>query len=92
MKWPAPENDGGRPILHYVIEKKDKFSNEFKEVMKTDGPKCEARVPDLKENQEVQFRVRAVNKAGLGNPSDPTNSHIVKHRYCKFFFSYLCGQ
>ncbi|KAG1672466.1 Twitchin [Nymphon striatum] len=83
LKWPAPENDGGRPILYYVIEKKDKFSNDFKEVLKTDGPKCEARVPDLKENQEVQFRVRAVNKSGPSKPSEPTKPHIVKHRYLK---------
>lgn len=82
LKWAPPESDGGRPILHYVIEQKDKFSNDFKEVMKTDGPKCEARIPDLKENQEVQFRIRAVNKAGQSTPSEATKPHIVKHRYC----------
>ena len=27
LKWEKPEKDGGRPILHYVVEQKDKFSD-----------------------------------------------------------------
>ena len=27
LKWTKPESDGGRPITHYVIEMKDKFSD-----------------------------------------------------------------
>ena len=27
LKWEKPEKDGGRPILHYVVEMKDKFSD-----------------------------------------------------------------
>lgn len=32
LKWEAPTNDGGRPILGYVVEKKDKFSADWIEV------------------------------------------------------------
>ena len=35
LKWEKPEKDGGRPILHYVVEMKDKFSD-WAEVSVTD--------------------------------------------------------
>ena len=44
-------------------------------------PDCEARVLGLKEGQQYQFRVRAVNKAGQGEPSDATGPHIAKARF-----------
>jgi predicted phage tail protein len=83
LKWTPPAKDGGKPIEKYIVEMKDKFSNEWKEVLKTDSPKCEATVPNLKENSSVQFRVRAVNLAGPSEPSDATETHIVKHRNLK---------
>lgn len=39
-----------------------------------------------------QFRVIAVNKAGQGVPSKPTDPHVCKHRNCKYnrvFYFYL---
>ncbi|XP_023212542.1 twitchin-like, partial [Centruroides sculpturatus] len=81
LKWAAPESDGGRPILHYVIEIKERFSVEWKEIFKTESNKCEATVKDLKENMVCQFRVKAINKAGVSEPSEPTDNHTVKHRY-----------
>ena len=27
LRWTKPDSDGGRPITHYVIEMKDKFSD-----------------------------------------------------------------
>ncbi|CAG2106083.1 unnamed protein product, partial [Medioppia subpectinata] len=83
LQWAPPEKDGGRPIERYIVEMKDKFSSDWKEVLKTDGPDCKATVKDLKENTSVQFRVRAVNMAGMGEPSDATDQHIVKHRNLK---------
>ncbi|CAG2161698.1 unnamed protein product [Oppiella nova] len=83
LKWAPPEKDGGRPIERYIVEMKDKFSSDWKEVLKTEGPTPEATVKNLNENSSVQFRVRAVNLAGPGEPSDATDQHIVKHRNLK---------
>ncbi|RWS24197.1 twitchin-like protein, partial [Leptotrombidium deliense] len=83
LKWAAPENDGGKPITHYIIEMKDKLSKDFVEVMKTSSAKPEATVTGLKQGNVVQFRVRAVNIAGPSEPSDETDAHTVKHRKLK---------
>lgn len=85
LKWEKPENDGGRPITHYTIEMKDKFSPDWVEVAKTDGPEPTGKVEGLKENMVYQFRVRAHNKAGPGVPSEATDNHLCKHRNCKNF-------
>ena len=83
LKWAAPKNDGGAPITGYVIEKKEKLHSSWEEVLTTNTPDCKATVPDLKEGNTYQFRVRAVNKAGPGDPSDSTKPHLAKARYAK---------
>lgn len=83
LKWKAPDSDGGRPITHYVIEMKDKFSIDWEEVTKTSDATPEAEIGNLKEKMTYQFRVKAVNKAGPSVPSEPTNTHVCKHKNCK---------
>lgn len=82
LTWTVPERDGGRPLTHYIVEIKDKLSVEWKEVFVTPDTECKAFIEGLKEGQVVQFRVRAANKAGFGDPSEPTEFHTVKHRHC----------
>ena len=55
-------------------------STEWAEVLKTDGPLCNAQINNLKENTEVEFKVVAFNKAGDSEPSESTGNHIVKHK------------
>lgn len=84
LKWAKPSSDGGRPITHYTVEVKDKFSVEWTEMAKTENDTPEAKVDGLKENMVYQFRVRAHNKAGESEPSEPTDNHLCKHRHCKY--------
>lgn len=62
----------------------NKYQPDWVEVMPTPSNDTEFKVPDLKERMAYQFRVRAVNKAGKGVPSPPTDSHTVKHRNRKY--------
>lgn len=62
---------------------KDKFSTDWTEVTKTPDNNPEIKVEGLKEKMVYQFRVKAVNKAGMGVPSQPTDAHTCKHRHCK---------
>jgi len=83
LKWKKPESDGGRPITHYLVEMKDKFTLEWTEVTKTLDNSPEVKIEGLKEKMVYEFRVKAVNKAGAGAPSKPTDPHTCKHRNCK---------
>ncbi|ODM93780.1 Twitchin [Orchesella cincta] len=83
LTWKKPDNDGGRPITHYIIEIKDKLSVDWNQVMETPDPECKCVVDGLREKQIYSFRVIAVNKAGKSPPSEPTANHVCKHRYLK---------
>jgi hypothetical protein len=50
----------------------------------TGNEELEFKVVGLTEKTKVQFRVIAVNKGGESEPSDPSPTHTVKHRKCKF--------
>lgn len=82
IDWKPPENDGGAPVEKYIIEKKDKHGKWAKAV-EVPADQNKATVPDLIEGEEYQFRVVAVNKAGPGEPSEPSDRVIAKPRNCK---------
>ncbi|CAG0909458.1 unnamed protein product, partial [Cyprideis torosa] len=85
IKWTKPENDGGAPITGYIIEFKGKFDREWTQALVLDKDICEASVPGLKEGQTYEFRVKAVNKAGPGEPSNASKPIIAKDRFVKPF-------
>lgn len=84
IEWTPPTNDGGAPIEGYIVEQKDAHTGEWKKVMET--PDTNASIKGLKEGEMYQFRVKAVNKAGPGQPSDPSDRQVAKPRFGKFIF------
>lgn len=87
LKWAPPKSDGGAPIVQYIVQKKERFKD-WEDVKEVPGHETTATVEDLKENTELQFRIIAVNKAGRSPESDPTATHKVKHRACKYLFCF----
>jgi len=86
LRWNKPITDGGRPITHYIIQKKDEFGGWF-EALVTDDANCsatiaelEARVPGLSLGKKYQFRVVAVTKAGESDPSQETKPHLCRYK------------
>lgn len=79
IEWDPPENDGGAKIEGYVVEQYDPTSKDWVKVKEVKDPK--ASIGGLKEGKEYQFRVRAVNKAGPGEPSKPSEKQIAKPRF-----------
>ncbi len=78
LAWTAPIKDGGARITGYVVEKKRAGSAEWEPATADGRPVLgtNARIEGLEENADYEFRVRAVNAAGPGDPSFP--SEMIK--------------
>ena len=76
-------SDGGSPVELYIVEKRDNVTHEWVQCAEVKGTK--ASIEGLKEGNEYQFRVKAVNKAGPGQPSDASDKKVAKARWGNFF-------
>ncbi|ULT95623.1 hypothetical protein L3Y34_004374 [Caenorhabditis briggsae] len=83
LEWEPPKSDGGAPITQYIIEKKGKHGRDWQECGKVSGDQTNAEILGLKEGEEYQFRVKAINKAGPGEASDPSRKVVAKPRNLK---------
>ncbi|CAH1789044.1 unnamed protein product, partial [Owenia fusiformis] len=84
LKWQEPIQDGGSVIINYVVEKREIGTSDWLFVSATRYTKYTIR--RLLENVEYEFRVRAENLYGLGEPSQPSDSVLTQepkldHRY-----------
>lgn len=79
LKWIPPKEDGGSPITGYLIEVKDK-SGTWEKALTVPADKTTATVPNLVEGESYVFQVKAINAAGPGVASDPTNTIVTKPR------------
>ena len=97
LSWEKPKNDGGSKITGYVIEKK-KAGEDWVECLTLPAGQTSGTVPHLLQGEEYQFRVRAVNAAGNGEPSRPTNSIKAEDqpgKYClvlTFYFKNMISE
>lgn len=73
VSWEPPLSDGGSEITNYVIELRDRTSVKWEAAMVTKATDRTATLTDVVENKEYIFRVRAENKAGVGQPSAATD-------------------
>lgn len=83
LEWEPPKNDGGSPITGYIIQKKEKGSPYWTNAVHVPSKTNSARVPDLTEGQEYEFRIIAKNAAGQSEPSEPSDLVTAKARFCK---------
>ena len=96
VNWEEPEYDGGSPVTGYWLEMKDTTSKRWKRVnrdpIKAMTLGVSYKVTGLIEGSDYQFRVYAINAAGVGPaslPSDPTTARdpIGKPSNHSFFSS-----
>lgn len=73
-------------FLGYIIEMKGKYDAAFTKAAEITGNVCKGKVPKLETGQQYKFRIRAVNKAGIGEPSEESLPHIAKAKFSTIFF------
>lgn len=81
LKWGKPEDDGGKPITGYVVEKLDKSTGRWIPVGRTSD--TEMDVKGLQEGHEYEFRVKAVNEEGESEPLVTDSTTLAKNPYGK---------
>ena len=80
LSWEPPEDDGGAPIDHYIVEMRRVGDVKWAPANKgKESPDTKFKVTGLEEGQEYEFRITAVNKAGAGPASAPTKAKYGKH-------------
>ena len=84
ISWSPPESDGGSPVTGYIIEKKETSSKRWTKAVKDSVSETTLTVKDLIEGKEYEFRVAAVNKAGQGPFSSPSEPRITKPPYGEY--------
>ncbi|KAH0631137.1 hypothetical protein JD844_005289 [Phrynosoma platyrhinos] len=69
LSWIMPSDNGGSPVLGYFIERCEVGTDEWVSCNDMLVKTCRSPIVGLTEGKTYQFRVKAVNCAGISNPS-----------------------
>ena len=83
LSWQPPEDDGGKPVMSYIIEKKEASKQTWTEVA-TVKDTTPYTITGLKEGKTYAFQVCAKNDVGAGKFAE-SESFIAKHPFSKCF-------
>uniref|UniRef100_A0A8B9PTY3 Myomesin 3 n=1 Tax=Apteryx owenii TaxID=8824 RepID=A0A8B9PTY3_APTOW len=78
LHWEAPLYTGAGPVTGYYVDMCEEGSEEWKQINKQSIASTHMKVSDLETGKSLIFRVRALNKAGIGPPSLPSDPVVVK--------------
>lgn len=88
LSWVPPENDGGSPVTHYILEKREVDRKTWATVV-ADWKKTSFKVANLVPGTEYFFRVTAVNEYGSGVPRDSPKGVLATDPISKYYKFYL---
>uniref|UniRef100_A0A2R9CS76 Myomesin 2 n=1 Tax=Pan paniscus TaxID=9597 RepID=A0A2R9CS76_PANPA len=72
LGWKVPKFSGGSPILGYYLDKREVHHKNWHEVNSSPSKPTILTVDGLMEGSLYEFKIAAVNLAGIGEPSDPS--------------------
>lgn len=79
VAWKPPDDDGGSPVLHYIIEKMDTSRGTWSDAGMS--PALNYLVERLIHKKEYYFRVRAVNAMGESDPLECDKGIIAQNEF-----------
>ncbi len=80
IAWAKPDDDGGKPISGYTVEKRNKKTGKWEKVAEgVQGEKF--TIPKLKEGDEYDFRVSAEGPNGVSEPLETDESTLAKNPF-----------
>lgn len=82
IEWGKPETDGGDPILGYNVECKDQSSILWTKLNRNLINETQFKVTSVDEGLVYEFRVSAVNMAGIG-PCSKTSDPVTARDQCE---------
>ncbi|XP_017175712.1 myomesin-3 isoform X1 [Mus musculus] len=80
LQWEPPLYIGAGPVTGYHVSFQEKGSEEWKPVTPDATSDTHLRVSDLQPGKQYMFRVQAMNSAGLGQPSVPTDPVLLEDK------------
>lgn len=78
IKWKPPKNDGGSPIVGYIVEKKHPSSFLWNRMEQVSANTLQYCCEKLFEKTEYLFRVIAVNNVGESVPLEAEGATLAK--------------
>lgn len=90
IEWLKPESDGGSPLIHYLVERRERKSARWVKVNR-DGAHLDTtlKVCGLTEGNIYQFRATAINKAGESEASEVSLYVVCRVPTCKSKYKIL---
>lgn len=82
LSWKTPLDDGGSPILHYIVEKMDVSRGTWSDAGMATITSHD--ITRLIHRKEYYFRIKAVNAIGESEPLETTKSIIAKNEFGTF--------
>lgn len=89
VSWKEPSDDGNSTILGYIVEKRETKEINWTKLNRKPLLERSLEVGGLSEGAQYEFRVIAVNRAGLGKPSEPSNSAAAVDPICKSVYNVI---
>lgn len=83
VSWKEPADDGKSTVLGYMLEKKQVKELNWNKLNRKPLTERTLDVTSLTEGAEYEFRVIAVNVAGLGKPSEPSAATAAQNPISK---------
>lgn len=81
VKWQKPDDDGGKPITAYQVEKLDANTGRWVPVGRVPGDETELDIKGLQEGHDYNFRVKAINDEGESEPLETDGKIHAKNPY-----------